>query len=213
MAIPIITEQDFEREVLRSELPVIVNFYADRVALCKTVAPEVEAVAGELDSKAKVVKVDIDQSKRTAATLRLQGVPTFMVFVKGRSVAANQGVLSRNQLRELIDPFLPLERGEIRVIDLAQMVHERQVVPVDTRDASSYGRAHIPGAAHMPMEELEDRLAELHMLESAPVLYCLYGDKTKEMVLKLAEQGLPFSFLQGGFSAWKAADLPIASPD
>lgn len=212
MAILTIAEQDFEREVLGSELPILVEFYADQALSCKTVAPEVEAVARELGGKAKVVKVDIDQSKRIAATLRIQKAPTFMVFVKGRPVAADDGVLQRNQLREMLDPFLPLDGGGIRAIELAHMVREREVVPVDTRDPDSYGRAHIPGSAHIPIEELEGRLAELSMLAGAPVLYCLYGDKTKEMTVKLAEQGLAVSFLQGGFSAWEAEDLPIERP-
>src|SRR5262249_41223518 len=59
MALPVVGEQDFEREVLRSELPVLIDFYADWCGPCKTVAPEVEALAHELEGKAKVVKVDI----------------------------------------------------------------------------------------------------------------------------------------------------------
>src|SRR5271165_5954248 len=169
MALPVIAEQDFEREVLRSELPVLIDFYADWCAPCKTVAPEVEALAHELEGKAKVVKVDIDRSKRIAASLRIQAVPTFMVFSRGRPVAAEQGVLRRNQLREMLDPFLPRAEGALRAIELAQ------AVPVDTRDAHAYGRARIPGAAHIPMEEIESRLAELHMLAGAPILYCRSG--------------------------------------
>src|SRR5437016_4411285 len=103
MPVPFVTEQDFEREVLRSELPVLVDFTADWCAPCKTVAPEVDAIARELEGKAKVVKIDIDKSKRIAQTLRIQSVPTFMVFHRGRPVAADQGVLKRNQLRDLVE--------------------------------------------------------------------------------------------------------------
>src|SRR5262249_34125931 len=164
MALPVIAEKDFEREVLRSELPVLIDFYADWCAPCKTVAPEVEALARELEGKAKVVKADIDKSKRIATSLRIQAVPTFMVFHKGRPVAADQGVLRRNQLRELIDPFLPRAEGALRPIELARLIQEGQVVAVDTREASTYARAHIPGASNIPLEEIESRLAELHML-------------------------------------------------
>src|SRR5262249_25533206 len=165
MALPVIAEQDFEREVLRSELPVLIDFYADWCAPCKTVAPEVEAIARELEGKAKVVKVDIDRSKRIAASLRVQAVPTFMVFHRGRPVAADQGVLRRNQLRELIEPFLPRAEGAIRPMELAQLIQQGQVVAVDTREAAPFQRAHIPGAVHLPLEEIESRLAELHMLQ------------------------------------------------
>jgi thioredoxin 1/putative thioredoxin len=213
MPLPVIAEQDFEREVLRSELPVLIDFYADWCAPCKTVQPEVEAVAHELEGKAKVVKIDIDKSKRLAQTLRIQSVPTFMVFYKGRPVAGDQGVLRRKQLREMIEPFLPRAEGALRAPELAQLIREGQVVAVDTREARSYDRARIPGAAHIPLEEIEGRLAELHMLAGAPILYCRSGDKTKEMAEKLADAGVPVGFLEGGFLAWEAEQLPIERPD
>lgn len=213
MAVPEISEQDFEREVLRSELPVLIDFTATWCAPCKTVAPEVEAIARELEGKAKVVKVDIDKSKRLATTLRVKAVPLFMVFHRGRPVAADQGVLRRNQLRDLIDPFLPRAEGAIRPVELTQLIKEEQVVAIDTREERAYGRAHIPGAVHMPLEEIEGRLAELHMLPGAPVLYCRSGDKTKELAAKLAEGGMPVAFLEGGFLAWEAEALPIERPD
>src|SRR5215475_5319902 len=172
MPLPVISEQEFEREVLRSELPVLIDFTADWCAPCKQVAPEVEAVARELEGKAKVVKIDIDKSKRIAATLRIQAVPTFMVFHKGRPVAGDQGVLKRAQLRELLDPFLPRAEGALRAVELAQLIQTGQVVAVDTRDTQPFGRAHIPGAVNLPLEEIEGRLAELHMLQGEPILYC-----------------------------------------
>lgn len=213
MAVPEISEQEFEREVLRSELPVLIDFTATWCGPCKTVAPEVEAIARELEGKAKVVKVDIDRSKRIAATLRIQAVPTFMVFHRGRPVAAEQGVLNRKQFREMLEPFLPRAEGAIRAVELAQLVQQGQVVPVDTREANAYGRAHIPGAVHIPLEEIEGRLAELHMLAGAPVLYCRSGDRSKEMATKLAEEGVPVAFLEGGFLSWEAEALPIERPD
>lgn len=213
MPLPVVAEQDFEREVLRSELPVLIDFYADWCAPCKTVAPEVEALARELEGKAKFVKVDIDKSKRLAASLRIQAVPTFMVFAKGRPVAADQGVLRRQQLRELIEPFLPRAEGAIRAVELAQLIQQRQVVPVDTREAGPYARAHIPSAVNLPLDEIEGRLAELHMLPGEPVLYCRGGDKSKELSDKLAQSGMPVGFLEGGFLAWEAEGLPVERPE
>ncbi|MFO0763134.1 MAG: rhodanese-like domain-containing protein, partial [Byssovorax sp.] len=89
----------------------------------------------------------------------------------------------------------------------------RQVVAVDTRDARSYERARIPGAANLPLEEIEGRLAELHMLPGEPILYCRSGDKSKELAEKLAAEGMPVGFLEGGFLAWEAEALPIERPD
>jgi thioredoxin 1/putative thioredoxin len=213
MPVPTIAEQDFEREVIRSELPVLIEFTADWCGPCKTVAPELEATARDLEGKAKVVKIDIDRSKRLATMMRVQAVPTFMVFAKGRPVAAEQGVLKRNQMREMLEPFLPRAEGAIRAVELAQAIKQGQAVAVDTREAPVYGRARIPGAVNMPLEEIEGRLAELHMLPGAPVLYCRSGDKTKEMADRLAEAGVPVGFLEGGFLAWEAEGLPVERPD
>lgn len=212
-AVPFVSEQDFQREVLQSELPVLIDFTASWCAPCKTVAPEVDAVARDLEGKAKVVKIDIDKCKRIAASLRIQAVPTFMVFMRGRPVAAEQGVLRRAQLREMLEPFLPRAEGAIRAAELAQLVQQGQATPVDTREAAAYGRARIPFATNIPLEEIEGRLAELHMIGGAPVLYCRSGDKTKELAAKLAEAGVPVAFLEGGFLAWEAEGLPIERPD
>jgi thioredoxin 1/putative thioredoxin len=61
----------------------------------------------------------------------------------------------------------------------------------------------------MPLETIESRLAELHMLKGQPVLYCRSGDRAKELSEKLAEQGMPVAFLEGGLLAWEADGLPI----
>lgn len=213
MPVPLISEQDFEQEVLRSELPVLIDFYADWCAPCKTVAPEVEALSRELEGKAKFVKVNIDQSKRLAQALRIQAVPTLMVFFRGRPVAAEQGAVRKARLRDMLDPFLPRAEGAIKTVELAQLLKRGGVVAVDTREAAAFGRAHIPGAIHMPVEEIETRLAELHMLPGEPVLYCRAGDKTKQLAETLAQSGVPITFLEGGFLGWEAEGLPIERPD
>ncbi len=213
MTVPYVSEQDFEREVVRSELPVLVEFTADWCQPCKVVAPELAAAARELEGKAKVVKIDIDKSKRLATLLKVQAVPTFVVFAKGRPVAGEQGVLRKNDLIAMLDPFLPRAEGALKAAELAQLVQQGQVVAVDTREAAAFGRAHIPRAVNMPLDEIETRLAELHMLPGEPVLYCRSGDKAKELSDKLTASGVPVGFLEGGFLAWEASFLPIERPD
>ena len=102
MPVPLISEQDFEREVLRSELPVLIDFYADWCGPCKTVSPEVEALSHELEGKAKFVKVNIDQSKRLAQAMRIQAVPTLMVFNAGQKSRQHTGVLRKDQLARFV---------------------------------------------------------------------------------------------------------------
>jgi thioredoxin len=205
----VVNEEQFEGEVLKSELPVLVDFFADWCQPCKQMDPHIAELERELEGKAKVVKVDIDQSQRLAQMLRVQSVPTYMVFAQGRPVAAERGVVARKRLREVIEPFLPRPEGAIRAPELAPLIQQGQAVAIDTRDAGSFGRAHIPGAKNFPLEEIETRLAELHMVGGTPVLYCRSGDKSKELCDRLATQDVMLPFLEGGFLAWEGEMFPI----
>src|SRR5215472_3483977 len=205
----LVSEADFEREVLRSELPVLIEFSAEWCAPCKQIAPEVEAFALEMRGKAKVVKVDIDKSQTLARELRVQSVPTCMVFAQQRIVDAQVGAIRRKQMRAMVEPFLPRAEGALKALELAELMREGVVAPVDTREPAAFARAHLPGAVNMPLESIESRLAELHMMAARPVLYCRSGDKTKELAERLAEQGLPVAFLEGGILAWESEGLPI----
>jgi thioredoxin 1/putative thioredoxin len=213
MALGMVTDQTFEREILQSELPVLVEFSAEWCGPCKTVAPELRALSDELKDKAKVVTIDVDKSPVIARELGVQSVPTFVVFHQGRPVGGRVGALKRAQLREMLEPYLPRAAGALKPMELAQLLQRRQVVPVDTREAATYRRAHLPSAVSIPLEELPNRLAELHMLPGAPVLYCRAGDKTKEMAEKLANEGSPVAFLEGGLLGWESAGLPLDRPD
>lgn len=208
-AVPTIGEQDFEQEVLRSELPVLLEFSAEWCQPCKQIAPEVASFSKEMEGKVSVRKVDIDRSPLLARELRVQSVPTFMLFAQGRPVDAVVGAVGKKKLREMVDPFLPRAEGALKSVELAQLIREGRVVPVDTRDAAAFHRAHLPTATHMPLEEIESRLAELHMMTAQPVLYCRAGDKTKTMAEKLAADGVPVMFLEGGLLAWESEGLPI----
>jgi thioredoxin len=211
-AIPTITEREFEREVMRSELPVLIEFTADWSAPSKQIAPEVEAFAREMDGRVKVVKVDIDRAPMIAQQLRIQSVPTFMVFAEQRIADVVVGPIRKKKMMELVEPFLPRSAGAVKAMELAQLLKAGAVVPIDTRDAATFGRAHLPNARNIPIEEIETRLAELHMLPGQPVLYCRSGDKTKAMAETLAAEGAPVAFLEGGMLGWEAEGLPIERP-
>jgi thioredoxin 1/putative thioredoxin len=207
--VPFVTERDFERDVLRSELPVLMQFTAEWCQPCKAIAPEVEAFAREMEGRAKVVRIDVDKSPIIAQQLRVQSVPTFMVVAEGRIQDGVVGAIRKKKMHEMVEPFLPRAAGAIKPAELAQLLAGGAVVPIDTRDAAAFGRAHLPGAVSMPLDGIETRLAELHMLTGQPVLYCRSGDKTKDMAERLAEQGVPVAFLEGGLLGWEAEGLPI----
>jgi thioredoxin 1/putative thioredoxin len=210
--VPYVTERDFEQAVLLAEIPVMVEFTADWCQPCHAIAPEVEAFAKEVAGKIGVVKVDIDKAKALAQQLRIQSVPTFMLFVDQRLGDVQVGAINRKQMRAMVEPFLPRQAGALKARELAELIKQGAVVPVDVRDAAAYNRAHLPGAKSLPVEEIEGRLAELFMLPGQPVLYDRSGEKTKDVALKMNEQGTPLAFLEGGILAWEAEGLPVERP-
>jgi thioredoxin-like negative regulator of GroEL len=182
--LPSVTERDFEQQVLLSEVPVLVEFMLETSAQCQALARQ----------------------------LRLQQVPTFMLFVDQKLGDAQVGPLSRKQLRAMVEPFLPRQEGALKAREVAELLKQGVITPVDVRDASAYGRAHLPNAKSLPIDEIETRLAELFMLPGQPVLYDRAGEKTKELVEKMAETGTPLAFLEGGILAWEAEGLPVERP-
>jgi thioredoxin len=198
-----VTEQDFETEVLVSEIPVLVEFGATWCGPCKVVEPELLALAQEYAGRAKVVGVDIDQSPYLARQLGIQSVPTFLVFHQGRPVSGKAGAMKKAQLAELLEPLLPRPAGALKPKEVAQLLRQGHITLVDLRPADVYGRAHITGAINIPQAELLTRIEELLDLPSAPVLYCRTGADSKALAGDLANQGTPVSYLDGGVLGWE----------
>ncbi|HWO11887.1 MAG TPA: thioredoxin [Polyangiaceae bacterium] len=207
-----VTEQDFEPEVLVSELPVLVEFGATWCGPCKVVEPELQALAQEYAGRAKVVKVDIDQSPFLARQLGIQSVPTFLVFHQGRPVNGKAGAMKKAQLAELIEPLLPRAAGALKPKEVAQLLRQGHVTLVDVRPAEVYRRAHIKGAINLPVAELSARVEEVLDLPSSPVLYCRTGADSKAAAAELAAQGTPVAFLEGGVLGWEGDGFMLDRP-
>ncbi len=204
-----VNEQTFEREVLTSELPVAVVFMAAWSNPWKSMEPDVLALAQELEGKVKFVKIDTDRSPTIAREFQLKSIPAVAVVAQGRVVAAKQGMLKRPELRTLIEPFLPRSEAAVRVEELVKLIKAARVQPIDTREATSFARAHIPGAMNIPLDQLITRADALASTGLIPVLYCRGGLESKPIAEQLAEQGYPVAFLEGGFLAWEVAGQNI----
>lgn len=207
-----ITEHNFEQEVLRSELPVLLEFGAEWCGPCKTVAPELEALSQELQGKLKVATVDIDKAPVLAQEFGVQSVPAFVVIHQGRPMGGRVGAMNRKQLRQLVEPVLPRAAGSLKPEEAKQLAEAGKVVLVDIREAAVYGRAHIDGAINIPLAELETRLAELAMLQGPPILYCRTGKDSSEASTKLAGHGLPVGYIEGGVLNWEASGFELIRP-
>lgn len=97
-----VTELNFEEEVLRSELPVLVDFWAPWCGPCRMLAPMVEQVAEEQEGKAKVVKINIDECPGLAERYGIATIPTLMVFKNGEASASAVGARPKSAITALL---------------------------------------------------------------------------------------------------------------
>ncbi len=92
------TDANFKEEVINSELPVLVDFYADWCGPCKMIAPIVAQLADELVGKVKIGKLDVDANGVTAQQYRVMSIPTLLIFKGGQVVDTIVGAVPKNQL-------------------------------------------------------------------------------------------------------------------
>lgn len=98
MAVLEVTENNFEQEVLKSEVPVLVDFWASWCGPCKMMAPIVEEISKEVSGKAKVCKVNIDDYPSLSTKYKIMSIPTFLIFEKGKVKNMTVGVQDKNDI-------------------------------------------------------------------------------------------------------------------
>jgi thioredoxin 1 len=105
-AIASITQETFQTEVLQSDMPVLVDFWAPWCGPCRMVARVVDEVAQQYDGQLKVVKVNTDEQPSIASHYGIRSIPTLMVFVNGEKMEQIVGAVSQTTLANAVEPFL-----------------------------------------------------------------------------------------------------------
>ena len=101
-----ITDENFQQEVLNSETPVLVDFWADWCQPCKMIAPVVEQIAEEYDGKVKICKLDVDSNQQTSQAMGIRGIPALIIFNNGKPVDQIIGVVPKSIIQKKIDEVL-----------------------------------------------------------------------------------------------------------
>ncbi len=98
-----ISDSTFEQEVLQSDQPVLVDYWAEWCGPCKMIAPILDEIAKEYDGKLKITKLNIDDNPETPPKYGIRGIPTLMIFKSGDVQSTKVGALSKSQLTAFID--------------------------------------------------------------------------------------------------------------
>jgi thioredoxin 1 len=94
------------KEILDSEQPVLVDFFAEWCGPCKMMKPVLEEVAKKLEGKARILKVDVDKNKKAAAQYKIQGVPTLILFQSGKIKWRQSGYIDAKKLNSILEKFV-----------------------------------------------------------------------------------------------------------
>lgn len=105
-AIVYLSDDSFENDVLKSEQPVLVDYWAEWCGPCKMIAPILEEIAVEYQGKIKVAKLNIDENQTIPPRFGIRGIPTLMLFKNGNVEATKVGALSKLQMKAFIDSNL-----------------------------------------------------------------------------------------------------------
>jgi thioredoxin 1 len=101
-----LTDETFEEEVIQSNLPVLVDYWAEWCGPCKMIAPILDSLTAEYAGKLKITKLNIDDNQKTPQKYGVRGIPTLMIFKNGNVEATKVGALSKSQLTLFIDSNL-----------------------------------------------------------------------------------------------------------
>ena len=98
----LLDDESFDRVIAEAEIPVLVDFYADWCGPCQMMAPSVETLARETVGRALVAKLDTDRAQRSASRFQIRGIPTSIVFMRGKEVKRQTGAVSLATLRAML---------------------------------------------------------------------------------------------------------------
>ena len=101
-----VTDENFENEVIQSDIPVLVDFWAEWCGPCKTIGPTIESLAADYKGEVKIAKLNVDDNPQAASRFGVRSIPTLMVFKDGEAQESVIGIKPKAQLADLIERYI-----------------------------------------------------------------------------------------------------------
>lgn len=102
----VLNKDNFDKEAVNSDMPVIIDYWATWCGPCRMVAPIMEELSEEYDGKAKICKVNVDEESELAVKFRIMSIPTIMIYKNGQMVERIVGARSKDEFKKLLDQYL-----------------------------------------------------------------------------------------------------------
>ena len=101
------TDTSFDTDVLKADVPVLVDFWAEWCGPCRMMSPTVDAIANDYGRRLKVGKLNVDENNGTAARYQVRGIPMLLLFKGGKVVDQRVGAMGKSEVQKMIDPHVP----------------------------------------------------------------------------------------------------------
>lgn len=102
----VFTDAGFDKDVLNSDVPVLVDFWAEWCGPCRMMSPTVDAIANDYEGRLRVGKLNVDENSKTAARYQVRGIPMLLLFKGGKVIDQRVGAMGKSEVQKMLDPHV-----------------------------------------------------------------------------------------------------------